>query len=304
MTRRKLILGTRGSQLALTQANVVRSALVSDYDLPVEIRVIQTTGDKTKHAFIGQIEGKGFFTKELEEALLVGEIDLAVHSLKDLMTTQPQGLKLGAVGFREDRREVLMIEKEGRVEKGLLPVKSKGVVGTGSVRRKCQIAFHNPLLKIKDLRGNVTTRIEKLREGEYDAIIIAAAGIKRLGLDLSDLEVVYLDPEMFLPAPGQGLLGIQMRSDDHEIANMVGKLNSRTGELEEYLERGLLSRFESGCSLPLGVYSQVHGNQFRLKAVLGQKVDNRWGGLKIVDVTGTAPDSVIDEVFKKLSSDS
>jgi hydroxymethylbilane synthase len=302
MSRRELILGTRGSQLALTQANMVKSALVSDYNVPVAIKAIQTVADKVEHVSLNQIEGKGFFIKELEEALLDGEIDLAVHSLKDLMTTQPQGLKLGAVGFREDRREALIMKKEARVEKGVLPVKLKGVVGAGSVRRYCQIAFHNPLLKIKYLRGNVTTRIEKLREGEYDAIIIAAAGIKRLRLDLSDLEVVYLDPEMFLPAPGQGLLGIQIRSDDHEVANMVGKLNSRTGELEAYLERGLLSRFESGCSLPLGVYSQVHVNQFRLKAVLGQKVDDRWAGLKTADVTKTAPDSVIDEVFKELST--
>jgi hydroxymethylbilane synthase len=304
MARHKLILGTRGSQLALAQANIVRSALVADHNVQIEIRVIRTIADKAAHVSLNQIEGRGFFTKELEDALLVGAIDLAVHSLKDLMSIPPQGLKLGAVGFREDRREVLIMKREAQVKKGVLPVKLKGVVGTGSVRRQCQIAFHNPSLKIKGLRGNVPTRIGKLREGEYDAIIIAAAGIRRLGLNLSDLEVVYLDPETFLPAPGQGLLGIQMRSDDHEVENIVGKLNSRTGEREAYLERGLLSRFESGCSLPLGVYSQVGGNRFRLKAVLGQKKDNRWAGLKAADITKTAPDRVIDEVFKRLSLDS
>jgi hydroxymethylbilane synthase len=217
------------------------------------------------------------------------------------MTIQRPGLKLGAVGFREDRREALIIRKESRAGSGVLPIKPNGVVGTSSVRRACQTACHNPLVNVKDLRGNVTTRLEKLRADQYDAILIAAAGVQRLSLDLSDLEVVYLDPEIFLPAPGQGLLGIQIRFEDSEVAEIAGRLNSKPGELEARLERGLLSRFESGCSLPLGVYSNVHKNRLRLKAVLGQKADNRWIGLINADVTDTDPDRVIDEVFKKLS---
>ncbi|MCK4856610.1 MAG: hydroxymethylbilane synthase, partial [candidate division Zixibacteria bacterium] len=273
MKRDRLILGSRGSELALAQARRVRDALVTDFDVPVEIKVIKTTGDRIDHLSFDKMEGEGFFTKELEEALLAGQIDLAVHSLKDLMTTQPQGLKLGAVGYREDRRELLIIRKESRVDSGVLPVRPGGVVGTSSVRRKCQIADHNPTLQVKDLRGNIPTRVKKLRDGQYDAIVIAAAGVKRLALDLSDLEVVYLDPEVFLPTPGQGILGIQIRSDDGEVEIIVGKLGSKKDELEAYLERGLLSRFESGCSLPLGVYSQIQGDRYRLKAILGQKTN-------------------------------
>jgi len=301
MERSRLILGSRGSELALAQAQRVRDILVTDLDVPVEIKVIKTTGDRIDHLSFDKMEGKGFFTKELEEALLAGQIDLAVHSLKDLMTTQPQGLKLGAVGCREDRRELLIIKKESRVDSGVLPVKSGGVVGTSSVRRKCQVATHNPLLHVKDLRGNIPTRIKKLREGQYDAIVIAAAGVRRLSLDLSDLEVVYLDPEVFLPAPGQGMLGIEIRLDDSEVETVVSKLGSGEDKLEAFLERGLLARFESGCSLPLGVYSQIQGDRYRLKAVLGQRTNGGWLGLKNADVTGMDTQSIIDRVFEQLS---
>ncbi len=301
MERSRLILGSRGSELALAQAQRVRDILVADFDVPVEIRIIKTTGDRIDHLSFDKMEGKGFFTKELEEALLTGQIDLAVHSLKDLMTTQPQGLKLGAVGYREDRRELLIIKRESRIDNGVLPVRPEGVVGTSSVRRKCQITVYNPTLQVKDLRGNIPTRVKKLREGQYDAIVIAAAGVKRLALDLSDLEVVYLDPEVFLPAPGQGTLGIEIRLDDSEVETMVSKLGSGEDKLEAFLERGLLARFESGCTLPLGVYSQIQGDRYRLKAVLGQKTNGGWHGLKEADVIGIDTRSIIDRVFEQLS---
>ena len=301
MKRGRLILGSRGSELALAQAQRVRDVLVTDLDVPVEIRIVKTIGDRIDHLSFDKMEGKGFFTKELEEALLAGQIDLAVHSLKDLMTTQPQGLKLGAVGYREDRRELLIIKKESRVDNGALPVRPGGVVGTSSVRRKCQITVYNPTLQVKDLRGNIPTRVQKLREGQYDAIVIAAAGVKRLALDLSDLEVVYLDPEVFLPAPGQGMLGIEIRLDDSEVETVVSKLGSGEDKLEAFLERGLLARFESGCSLPLGVYSQIQGDRYRLKAILGQKTNGGWLGLKNADVTGKDTQSIIDRVFEQLS---
>ncbi len=302
MKRSRLILGSRGSELALAQARRIRDVLVSDFNVSVEIKIIKTTGDRIDHLSFDKMEGKGFFTKELEEALLTGQIDLAVHSLKDLMTTQPQGLKLGAVGYREDRRELLIMKKESRGDNGALPVRSGGVVGTSSVRRQSQITAHNPSLQVNDLRGNIPTRIKRLRDGQYDAIVIAAAGVWRLGLDLSDLEVVYLDPEVFLPAPGQGMLGIQIRSDDEEVGTIVGKLGSKKDELEACLERGLLSRFESGCSLPLGVYSQIRGNRYRLKAVLGQKTDSGWLKLKEAEAAGDDTQIVIDRVFKQLST--
>ena len=301
MERSRLILGSRGSELALAQAHRVRDVLVTDFDVPVEIRIVKTIGDRIDHLSFDKIEGKGFFTKELEEALLAGQIDLAVHSLKDLMTTQLQGLKLGAVGYREDRRELLIIKKESQVDNGVLPVRPGGVVGTSSVRRKCQITVYNPTLQVKDLRGNIPTRVQKLREGQYDAIVIAAAGVKRLALDLSDLEVVYLDPEVFLPAPGQGMLGIEIRLDDSEVETVVSKLGSGEDKLEAFLERGLLARFESGCSLPLGVYSQIQGDRYRLKAILGQKTNGGWHGLKEADVIGIDTRSIIDRVFEQLS---
>ena len=167
----------------------------------MSIKIVKTSGDKIDDISFDKMEGKCFFTKELEDSLLSHEIDLAVHSLKDLMTVQPDGLKLGAVGYRADRREMLLIRKESRIGNGVLPVKEGGIIGTSSARRKCQINFHNDSLQIKDLRGNVPTRVNKLRQGMYDTIVIAVAGVKRLGLDLSDLDAIELEPETFLPAP-------------------------------------------------------------------------------------------------------
>src|SRR5512138_1392256 len=177
MTR--LVIGSRGSDLALFQANFIKSILEGP-SCAVEIKIIKTSGDKIDNISFDKMEGKGFFTKELEDALLANEIDLAVHSLKDLMTSQPDGLKLGAVGYRADRRELLLIRKEAVDGDGLIPVKQGGVIGTSAARRKGQIAYYNPSLTIADLRGNVPTRVAKLRDGKYDAILLAAAGVTRL----------------------------------------------------------------------------------------------------------------------------
>jgi hydroxymethylbilane synthase len=255
VTSTKLIIGSRGSDLALYQANFIKDVLVRDFGCTIEIKIIKTAGDKLDQLSFDKMEGKGFFTRELEDALLSDEIDLAVHSLKDLMTSQPDGLKLGAVGYRADRCEMLLINKNARVDDGVLPVKKDGVIGTGSARRKAQIASLAPTLTIKDLRGNVPTRIRKLRGGQYDAIIIAAAGVKRLELDLSDLEVVLLEPLTFLPAPAQGVLGMQIRDDNDRIEKIVSQMNSTETSTEVALERGLLQKFDAGCSLPLGVFS-------------------------------------------------
>lgn len=301
MTPAKLIIGSRGSDLALHQSNFIRDILVGDHGCKIEIKIIKTTGDKIDSLSFDKMEGKGFFTKELEEALLAGRIDLAVHSLKDLMTTQAEGLKLGAVGYRADRREMLLVNKNAFTGVGVLPVKDSGVVGTSSSRRKCQVAHLNPSLEIKDLRGNVPTRIRKLRKGQYDAIMIAAAGVTRLALDISDLEVVLLDPNKFLPAPAQGILGIQIRADDDRVERVISKLGDPQAAVEASLERGLLSRFELGCSLPLGVYSEVSGEQLRLKAVLGWREGERWTGLTSVDVSGGDVETVVDEAFERLN---
>jgi hydroxymethylbilane synthase len=295
-----LVIGSRGSDLALYQANFIRSILETEHSCAVKIRIIKTAGDKIDNVSFEAMEGKGFFTKELEDALLAGEIDLAVHSLKDLMTTMPDGLKLGAVGYRGDRREYLLVRREALAADGLLPVKSGSVIGTSAARRKGQIAFHNPSLKIADLRGNVPTRVAKLRDQQYDAILLAAAGVTRLKLDLSDLEVVPLDPEQFLPAPAQGILGVQIRDNDPKVESVVRKLVCDEDTLAARLERGLLARFNSGCSLPLGVFSTVTKSQLRLKAVLATREGDRWTGLRRADVTGTDVDAVIDSAFEAL----
>ncbi len=296
----RLIIGSRGSDLALYQANFIKDILIREHGCDVEIKIIHTAGDKIDNVSFDKMEGKGFFTKELEDSLLKNEIDLAVHSLKDLMTTQPEGLKLGAAGYRADRAEMLLIRKESRSGAGVLPVRDGGVIGTSSARRKCQVAFHHPKLQIKDLRGNVPTRVRKLREGQYDAILLACAGVKRLQLDLSDLEVVELDPQVFLPAPAQGILGIQIRDRDPRVENIVAKLGSKDEMLQAELERGLLKMFDSGCSLPLGVWSDRRNGEYHLKAILGQQVEARWNGLARAEVKGANIASLIEQAFLML----
>ncbi len=296
----KLIIGSRGSDLALYQANFIKDVLIREHGCDVEIKIIHTAGDKIDNVSFDKMEGKGFFTKELEDSLLKNEIDLAVHSLKDLMTSQPAGLKLGAAGYRADRAEMLLIRKEARIGSGVLPVRDGGVIGTSSARRKCQVAFHQTKLQIKDLRGNVPTRVRKLREGQYDAILLACAGVKRLQLDLSDLEVVELDPQVFLPAPAQGILGIQIRDRDPRVENIVAKLGSKDEMLQAELERGLLKMFDSGCSLPLGVWSDRRNGEYHLKAILGQQVEGRWNGLARAEVKGANIASLIEEAFLML----
>ncbi len=300
MTKTSLVIGSRGSDLALFQANFIHDILVNDHNCDVEIKIIKTIGDKLDQISFEKMEGKGFFTKELEDALLQNEIDLAVHSLKDLMTSQPAGLKLGAAGYRVDRREMLLISNSSKTESGILPIKDGGIIGTSSARRKSQIAHLNPSLQIKDLRGNVPTRIKKLRDGQYDAIILAAAGVTRLELDVSDLAVILLDSEQFFPAPAQGILGIQIRENDPKVEAVISKMGSTQEMNEAMLERGLLAKFDSGCSLPLGVFSKFENDTYTLKAVLGQIDDEKWTGLKRIEISGTDINQIVEEAFNKL----
>jgi len=299
----KIIIGSRGSDLALWQANHITNEIRTKCGCDVSLNIIKTTGDKIDNISFDKMVGKGFFTKELEEALLNKEIDLAVHSLKDLMTEQPDGLTVGAVGYRADRRELLLVRPESFVEGSVLPVKEKGTIGTSSARRKCQIIDLNPSLEITDLRGNVPTRIRKLREKQYDAIIIAKAGVDRLELDLGDLKQIPLDPEVFLPAPAQGILGLQICEDNHDVASHLKKLDSDHARMEVKLERGLLAKFDAGCTLPLGVYSEIKKDSLRLLAVLGQQTGDQWTGLRRVDLTHSDPVILVDQVFEQLMSE-
>jgi len=266
-----------------------------------EQKIIKTSGDKIQNVSFSQMEGTGFFTKEIEEALLVKEIDVAVHSLKDLMTTQPDGLRLGAVGFRADRRELLLISKEAYDQGGIMPIKEGATIGTSSARRQCQIAVHAPTAKIKELRGNVPTRVDKLRQGEYDAIVVAAAGVTRLDLDLSGLEAIFLAAELFMPAPAQGILGLQIRENDPEVLETVIKLNSQEAASQVALERGLLAKFDSGCSLPLGVCSEITRSGYRLRAILGRPSEDGWGEPARADVNGDDLSNLVEEAYTALN---
>ncbi len=225
--------------------------------METRIEVIKTQGDRIDHVPFSQLEGKGFFTKELEDAQLDGRIDLAVHSLKDLATEMPAGLTLAAMVGREDPREVLLARNEAvdadRVRAGeILPLRDGVRIGTSAVRRQAQVHSLRPDLEIADLRGNVPTRVERLREGRYGAILLANAGLVRLDLTLDDLFVHPLDVGQFVPAPAQGMMGIQCR-DEEPWRNTLARLHCPEDGQGVAAERQLLQRLEGGCQLPFGV---------------------------------------------------
>lgn len=252
-TNPKIRIGTRGSDLALWQAHFVRRQL-EEIGCEVSIQIIVTQGDRIQDLSFDKLEGKGFFTKEIEQALLNGEVDLAVHSHKDLETTQPAGLHIAAVSYREDASELLLMKREAFDASQAWNLKANAVIGTSSARRKAQIIAQRPDLEIKELRGNVPTRIDKLRQGQYDAILLARAGVLRLELDLSDLETIVLDPTSFIPAPAQGVLGLQTRVDDAATTEILQKLHHTDVATRIGLERSVLRQMDGGCQLPLGVY--------------------------------------------------
>lgn len=249
----KIIIGSRGSDLALWQAYFVRDQL-KDLGHEVEIKIIETQGDKIQHLSFDKMEGKGFFTKEIERALLDKEIDLAVHSHKDLETTPPTGLTIAAVSYRENPTDTLLIRKEAYDEVKTLDIKENPIIGTSSARRQTQLRRLRSDVQLKDLRGNVPTRIKKLREGQYDAIVLATAGLKRLDLDLSDLKVLELSPTSFVPAPAQGVLGLQIRENDEQLNTILSAIHHTDVSELINIERSILKLLEGGCQLPLGVY--------------------------------------------------
>ncbi|MEN9972296.1 MAG: hypothetical protein RIS20_643 [Bacteroidota bacterium] len=252
-TNSKIRIGTRGSDLALWQAHFVRRQL-EEIGCEVSIQIIVTQGDRIQDLSFDKLEGKGFFTKEIEQALLNEEVDLAVHSHKDLETTQPEGLHIAAVSYREDASELLLMRREAFDASQAWNLKANAVIGTSSARRKAQILAQRPDLEIKELRGNVPTRIDKLRQGQYDAILLARAGVLRLELDLSDLETIVLDPTSFIPAPAQGVLGLQTRVSDTITTEILQKLHHSDVATRIGLERSVLRQMDGGCQLPLGVY--------------------------------------------------
>lgn len=248
--------------MALWQANYTKS-LLEQKGYACALKIIQTSGDKSQqwNTSFDKLEGKGFFTKELEEALLSGEIDLAVHSHKDLPTENPQGLIIAGVSSREDASELLLIRKESVDQKKKFNLKQHARVGTSSARRKSQLLAFRPDIEIKDLRGNVPTRINKLRQGEYDAILIAFAGTERLKIDLSEFHCEKLNPAEFVPAPAQGALAWQIREKNQRLLDIIQDLNDLETQTQISVERRVLNLLDGGCQLPLGVYCEKDSDE-------------------------------------------
>jgi hydroxymethylbilane synthase len=269
---RHIIIGSRGSDLALWQANHVRQQLL-DAGYSAEIKIIQTRGDAIQDLSFDKIEGKGFFTKEIEDALLRGEIDVAVHSHKDLQTDQPEGLCIGAVSDRANPEDVLLIRKDKLDSSSEIGLGAKAIIGTSSSRRKSQLRALFPEAEIRDLRGNVPTRVDKLRRGDYDAIVLARAGLERLGIAHDDVEMVVLSTKQMVPAPAQGVLALQCRDNDKPVLNILSELdNSSVRRLVE-IERAILAGMDGGCQLPLGVLAKDAGDKIRVHIAYASSAD-------------------------------
>ncbi len=261
---KQIRIGTRGSALALWQAEWVKSEIEKRYPgMTVTLTKIKTTGDKILDVPLAKVGGKGLFVKEIEEAMLANDIDIAVHSMKDVPTFFPDGLHLSCITKREDPRDALL--SRNNIKFRDLP---KGAnIGTSSLRRQAQLMNVRPDFVIHQLRGNVDTRLRKLKEGQYDAIILAAAGVKRLGLAANVTE--YVDPEISLPAIGQGALGIECRIDDRELNDLIAFFNHVDSRTCVAGERALLRRLEGGCQVPIACYGQIKNGHLHLTGLVG-----------------------------------
>lgn len=263
---RKLIIATRGSKLALWQSNHIKSVLEAAHPgLQVELKAIKTTGDKILETPLALIGGKGLFTKELEEDMLSGGSHMAVHSLKDVPTKFPDGLVLAAVTKREDPRDCFLSFKYPTLEE--LP--QGAIVGTTSLRRRMQLKAVRPDLSIKDLRGNIDTRLKKLEDGEFDAIILATAGIKRLGLIDGVKFAVPIERDVMTPSMGQAALGIESINND-EVIELLSVLNDEDAMIETTIERDFVDTLEGGCQVPIGVNAKImDDNRVEVLAIIG-----------------------------------
>ncbi len=266
--KEKIVIGSRGSKLALWQSEWVKARLDSLYpEKQIYIEIIKTSGDINTHQPLTVIGGKGVFTKELEEALLDNRIDLAVHSLKDLPTILPDGLLLSAITKREDPRDALILRVDLEIENPSINNLPQGsIVGTSSQRRMVQIKAIRPDIEIRDLRGNIDTRLRKLDSGEYDAIILASAGLHRLGW--SERISAAIAPDEMLPAVGQGALGLETRQDDKETAALIQELNHPKTNIACKAERAFLRGLGGGCQQPIGGHAVVENNRVFLAGLL------------------------------------
>lgn len=290
----RLVIASRESALAMWQARHVQARLAALYpQTPVTILGMTTLGDRILDKALDKIGGKGLFVKELEEALADGRADLAVHSMKDVPMVMPDGFTMAAISEREDPRDALVSNRYADLD--ALP--EGGVVGTSSQRRESQLRARHPGLTVEPLRGNLQTRLKKLDDGAYAAIILAAAGLKRLGL--ADRIAAIMPPEQSLPAPGQGALGIECRSDRADLIALLGALNHEATAVCVRAERALSRALSGSCQLPLGAYAQHEGGRLRLRAFVARR-----DGSRIVrdELSGDAndPEALGSELARRL----
>lgn len=286
-------IATRKSQLALWQANWVKTRL-EQLGQKVSLVLIDTVGDQTQagNQAFSQLSGQGFFTKAVQDALLTNEADVAVHSFKDLPSAPQPLLEIAAVTERADARDVLVIAPAHYDSSAQnIPLREGRTVGTSAVRRQKQLAALRPDLLLTELRGNVPTRIEKLRQGHYDAIVLAAAGLERLALDLSDLQVVPLSAELMVPAPAQGCLALECRRSDFELASLLTNLHDVPSFKVVAAERGLMAMLQGGCQLALGAYALLKNNHVHLTA---------WYEGKLVEVSYPSSEGAAMLAFEAL----
>ncbi len=296
---RKLKIGTRGSKLALWQAHYTQDQLKA-IGVDSELIIIKTKGDQIQHLSFDKIEGKGFFTKEIEDSLLQGAIDMAVHSMKDMPTTQPEGLVLSAVSYRENPADWLIVRKDKLEEGALFKLPEGAVVGTSSARRKAQMLDFRADIQLKDIRGNVPTRLNKLRNGDFDAILLAAAGITRLNLDASDLEIVRFNPKEFVPAPAQGVLCWQTKKDDLATRRVLQQLHQSEVARATNVERKVLKLLDGGCHMPLGAYCELdQAGNFHVWAA---KADTWDGPVKRVKLSSSTHFELAERVVAAITT--
>ena len=305
----ELRIGTRGSQLALFQANWVKDQLIHAHpDLKVSLIKIKTTGDKIQDAPLAKIGGKGLFVKEIEEALLQKRIDLAVHSIKDVPTQFPEGLHLYVITKREDPRDVF-ISREGKTLREL-PQGAK--IGTSSLRRQAQLLHYRSDFELVPLRGNLDTRLKKLKTMNLDGIVLALAGVKRLGLEEKVTEIISTD--ISLPAIGQGALGIETRQDNREIEEQIRFLNDKDSWIAVSAERSFLKKLEGGCQVPIAAFARRAGATLQIdglvgtidgKRILRERVEGRAEeaeslGTKLADILlSKGAKEILDEVYQR-----
>jgi len=292
-----LKIGTRGSALALVQARWVAKEIESNNEgVEVELVIIKVQGDRDKHSALNKFAGKGIFTKEIEDALLAGDIDLAVHSLKDLPTELPKGLKLALPPAREDPRDLLVAKVP------VMELPEGALVGTGSARRREQLRMLRPDLRFDEIRGNVATRVRKWREGLFDATVLACAGVARLGKEeagLTDSDAHPLDYSECLPAPGQGILGLEIREEDTAIEEYLRSIICEDTVVSYYAERAFLAELDGGCHIPAGAWGEVKGDQVTVSGFLA--TDDGTGELRRRRTQVTGPTKEAAELGRQVA---